>query len=159
MEKGCGFEISAAGNVYCLSDIHNDYDSFIKMLDKIRFSDSDILYVLGDYFDRNEKKPEPIRIYRHISSAGNIVGLIGNHDRWLANDIKAYLRGFEKRSYMYNTFGILRENMSNTELKELADWIDSLPRYVVVECGGRKFMMAHALTVPDPEETSTLNNN
>lgn len=32
---------------YCISDIHGYYGLFCRLLDKIRFSDKDKLYVLG----------------------------------------------------------------------------------------------------------------
>lgn len=37
---------------YFVSDIHGEYDLFLKLLDKLRFSDSDTMYVLGDIIDK-----------------------------------------------------------------------------------------------------------
>lgn len=37
---------------YCISDIHGYYGLFCRLLDKIRFSDKDKLYVLGDIIDK-----------------------------------------------------------------------------------------------------------
>ena len=31
-----------------VSDIHGEYDLFLKLLDKLRFSDNDTMYVLGE---------------------------------------------------------------------------------------------------------------
>ncbi|MBR6834691.1 MAG: metallophosphoesterase, partial [Oscillospiraceae bacterium] len=45
--------------VYVMSDIHGEYDKYRRMLEKIRFSDNDILYILGDVVDRG---PEPAKI-------------------------------------------------------------------------------------------------
>lgn len=39
-------------SVYCISDIHGEYEKFIKMLELIELSDSDTLYVIGDVLDR-----------------------------------------------------------------------------------------------------------
>ena len=39
-------------NIYVLSDLHGHYNIFIKMLEKINFSDDDVLYILGDCCDR-----------------------------------------------------------------------------------------------------------
>ena len=33
--------------IYAMSDLHGCYDKYIKMLEKISFSDSDTLYILG----------------------------------------------------------------------------------------------------------------
>ena len=38
--------------IYAMSDLHGCYDKYIKMLEKINFSNNDTLYVLGDIVDR-----------------------------------------------------------------------------------------------------------
>lgn len=63
--------------VYVMSDIHGRYDVFIKMLNKIKFTDKDTLYVIGDVFDRG---PESIRTSLYIMSKENIIMLAGNHE-------------------------------------------------------------------------------
>ena len=40
---------------YAISDIHGCYEEYIKLLEKIGFSEDDTLYILGDIFDRGEK--------------------------------------------------------------------------------------------------------
>lgn len=37
---------------YVISDIHGEYELFIKLLEKIRFTSADTLYVLGDVIDQ-----------------------------------------------------------------------------------------------------------
>ena len=39
---------------YVMSDIHGMYDKYAKILRKIDFKESDILYVIGDVVDRGE---------------------------------------------------------------------------------------------------------
>ena len=36
---------------YVMSDIHGQYDKYLAMMDKIRFSDDDHLYIIGDVID------------------------------------------------------------------------------------------------------------
>lgn len=38
--------------VYCMSDIHGDLEKFHSMLQLIRFSAKDTLFVIGDIIDR-----------------------------------------------------------------------------------------------------------
>ena len=38
-------------NIYACSDIHGQYGLFQKMLKDIRFSDDDLLYIVGDVYD------------------------------------------------------------------------------------------------------------
>lgn len=62
---------------YALSDIHGEADRFHAMLEKIQFSDSDVVYILGDVIDRG---PDGIKLLREIMEAPNMVMLLGNHE-------------------------------------------------------------------------------
>ncbi|WRK53812.1 metallophosphoesterase [Coprobacillaceae bacterium CR2/5/TPMF4] len=64
-------------NIYVLSDIHGHYNVFIKMLEKIKFSDDDVLYILGDCCDRG---PDSLKIYLYIQKFKNIHLIRGNHE-------------------------------------------------------------------------------
>ena len=63
--------------IYVMSDLHGEYDKFIKMLDKIDFSDEDTLYILGDVLDRGK---DAIKIIDYIRENNNIHLLMGNHE-------------------------------------------------------------------------------
>ena len=63
--------------VYVISDIHGQYGKFLKMLEKINFTDNDDLYVLGDAADRG---PDPIKLLIDMSMRPNVFPLLGNHD-------------------------------------------------------------------------------
>ena len=56
-------------STYVMSDLHGEYDKFIKMLTKISFSDNDKLIIIGDIFDRGEK---PLQILDYIINKDNI---------------------------------------------------------------------------------------
>ena len=62
---------------YVMSDIHGQYDAFIKMLKRINFKSKDILYVIGDVIDRG---PHPIKTLLYIMKKKNINMLAGNHE-------------------------------------------------------------------------------
>ena len=38
--------------IYCMADLHGERNFFLRMLEQIRFSDTDHLYILGDVIDR-----------------------------------------------------------------------------------------------------------
>ena len=42
--------------IYVISDIHGEYELFMKMLEKIKFQNTDTLYILGDILDRGVAK-------------------------------------------------------------------------------------------------------
>ena len=62
---------------YVISNIHGDYDRFKAMLEKISFSDRDVMYILGDTVDYGEKSMELIG---DISVRYNILPILGEHD-------------------------------------------------------------------------------
>ena len=62
---------------YCISDIHGEYDLFLRLLDEIRFTDSDTLIVSGDIIDKGERS---VKLANLIFSFDNAVCLKGNHE-------------------------------------------------------------------------------
>ena len=58
--------------IYCMSDIHGEYDKYIKMLDTINFGSKDTLYVLGDVVDRG---PNPMAVLFDMMKRPNVVPL------------------------------------------------------------------------------------
>ena len=62
---------------YVISDIHGEYELFMKMLEKIKFQDTDTLYILGDILDRG---PNPIRVLRKLMEMPNVIPIVGNHE-------------------------------------------------------------------------------
>ena len=95
---------------YVLSDIHGQYDAFIKMLEKIKFSDDDILYVDGDVLDRG---PEPIKTLLYIMKCKNIKMLAGNHEYMASLCLDFLLKDIDEE---------LIENISEHMLGLLSEW-------------------------------------
>ncbi len=62
---------------YCASDIHGYYDLFQRLLDKIRFSDNDRMFILGDVVD---KGPDSIKLLQLVFSMPNVTMIMGNHE-------------------------------------------------------------------------------
>ncbi len=126
--------------IYCISDIHNDLDSFRKMLELINFSKEDEMYILGDIFDRG---PNPFGVYKEILKHENMIPLMGNHELYLA---KSILDG----SKVSNSHKILAEQLPEADLIELKDWISKMPLQKAVVVDGRTYVLAHAETAEEP---------
>ncbi len=62
---------------YVMSDLHGCCDLFLRMLERIRFSPEDTLYLLGDVIDRG---PDGIRILQDIMDRPNVIPFLGNHE-------------------------------------------------------------------------------
>jgi len=125
---------------YVVSDIHGRLDRFKKLLERINFSEEDILYVLGDLVDRG---PEPIEVIRFIKEKKNIISIMGNHDemmlkslrdndekeitRWRRNGYETTLNGFNK--------------LCEDEKKEILSYLDSLEYFKIID---DKYILVHA---------------
>ena len=64
--------------IYCVSDIHGELDKLERMMELIRFSDADHLYIIGDVIDRGAMG---VDILRWIMAAPNMTMLLGNHEQ------------------------------------------------------------------------------
>ena len=60
-----------------MSDIHGEYDLFRKLLDKIKFSPEDEMYICGDVI---EKGSDTVKLWRLIFSMPNVHVIMGNHE-------------------------------------------------------------------------------
>ena len=100
-------------NIYVLSDIHGHYDTFLKMLDEIGFSNRDFMYVLGDVIDRG---PDGIQLISDIMERSNMELFLGNHELMMLNTIE-YLRKKEQ--------GLIREDPADERLTPYELWIHS----------------------------------
>lgn len=67
--------------IYTMSDVHGEYEKYAAMLEKIRFSREDTLFVLGDVVDRG---PEPVSVLLDMASRDNVHLLKGNHETSIA---------------------------------------------------------------------------
>ena len=136
-------------NVYVISDIHNDADGFIALLQVIKFSPKDILIIDGDIFDRGEK---PIELYFEILKYPNIYVIQGNHDVWVRKEILEKYAGEHVGEYIsYNTVSIMSKRFTEVDMMDVAKWIGSHPYYINLNLNGKSFQISHAQTYLTPE--------
>lgn len=124
--------------IYCVSDIHGEYDLFRRMLDLIKFSDSDTLISCGDIIDKGQGS---VRLLKFISNMPNARCLNGNHEY----------------TFLKYYWGLMRESPNDFDfiLKKLqeyfphdghllnwdiVDWIESRPYYIEE----KNFICVHA---------------
>ena len=62
---------------YCISDIHGEYDLFMRLMEKIKYSESDRLIVCGDFI---EKGASSVRLMKTIFDLPNAYCIMGNHE-------------------------------------------------------------------------------
>lgn len=124
--------------IYVISDIHGEYDLFIKLLRKINFSSSDEMIICGDIIDKGK---DSVKLLKFIKSMPNFRCIIGNleysflkyywaimHDS--PDDFEAVLKKLQ------NYFPYDEDFLDwNT-----VDWLESLPYYIEEE----NFICVHA---------------
>lgn len=138
---------------YAMSDLHGCYDLYIEMLEKIKFSLDDTLFLLGDYVDRGDRGFD---IICDVAVRPNVVPLIGNHDFYalsvlselsvnpeakysplMESKIDTWWRngGYET----YEQFWLFNEKKRLYILSAM----DKFKNYADVTVNGRRFTMVH----------------
>lgn len=74
--------------IYVISDIHNKYDAFMNLLEKVNFSEDDTLIINGDIIDRRGHAAKVIKFV--LEHKNQIHFIIGNHEKMF---IDAYETG------------------------------------------------------------------
>lgn len=139
--------------IYAMSDLHGRHDLFLKMLEKINFSDDDTLYILGDVLDRGN---DGFEIVFDISGKDNVIAIMGNHDLTallilsrLDTAVNADERD-EMRQLIAAwladggepTYKAFRE-LSALERRLALGLIGGYRKYAEVSVGGRDFVLCH----------------
>jgi len=123
--------------IYVTSDIHGCYDALQRLLYTIRFSDADILYIVGDAIDRG---PMSLETLNFIRKTENIKLLLGNHEEFLLESLKTIWQ--KERSFInmkiwmqhggretYEAF----EKLSKEQQKEIVKYFHSCPLYQILD--------------------------
>ena len=133
--------------IYVCSDIHGFYDRYIKMLEKINFSDEDTLYVLGDVIDRG---PDGIKILQDMMTRKNIEMFIGNHEFMMLE----YLKEVEENGYAKHVHWLYEGNggqitlsdfssLSKKEQNEILKYLNNAYMQKVIHTCDTDFMLCH----------------
>lgn len=128
---------------YVISDIHGEADMFHGILEQIGFSETDILYILGDVVDRG---PDGIGLLQEILATPNMVLILGNHDhmmmRYFSPDVtEAEIRRWNKNRNADTKEGFLK--LKADRQQELLDALRSLPSHLEIEVKGRNYYLVH----------------
>ena len=124
--------------IYCVSDIHAEYKLFLRLLEKIKFSDSDKLIVCGDIIDKGQ---DSVRLLKFISKMTNATCINGNHEYTF---LKLYA-GLMRESphdfdYVLKKLQEYFPNDGHLLDWETVDWIEKRPYYIEEE----EYICVHA---------------
>lgn len=141
---------------YVVSNLHGEYDKFRKLLEEIHFSDSDIMYLLGDLVDYGDQSMELIA---DLSVRTNIYPVAGEHD-FLAAKMLAEVdrtlgggtmpepeRVAEMTAWVQDggekTLAGFRA-LDEEQREGVLDYLGDLALFEEAEVNGKQYLMVHA---------------
>lgn len=143
---------------YVCSDIHGRFDRYQRLLETIRLSEEDTLFVLGDVIDRN---PGGIAVLQDMMERDNIELFLGNHELFLYETIADGKDGFVTDAYMKNIWcspnngGSVTyqafQALNNEEKRRILNAVENSTLLRVVEVNGIRYHLSHSFTLPKLE--------
>lgn len=128
---------------YALSDVHGEGDRFHRMLETIRFSREDTLYILGDVIDRG---PDGIALLREIMESPNMVMLLGNHEYMM----ERYFRpeATEMEIFRWNRNGNAPTlasflKLTPVEQERILSFLRTMQTHLRLDLDGQRFYLVH----------------
>ncbi len=145
-------------STYVISDIHGSYDAYMKMLEKIQFSEKDTLYVLGDILDRG---PHPIKTILDLMKRPNVSCVAGNHEYMAVSCLQFLLKEITEQNLEKLNPDILamlltwQQNGADSTInefykldaptrKELIAFISDFNLYEEIHIHDRTYILVHA---------------
>ena len=130
---------------YAIADPHGAYDRYQRMLEEIRFSDADTLYILGDVVDRGGIGG--VDILLDLMRRPNARMLLGNHEMMCLRAIdepenqRAALH-WRRNGGQVTWDALLR--LPESEREKVLDFLRERPDHLDLMVNGRKFHLVHA---------------
>ena len=145
------------GYCYVVSDIHGEYEAYVRLLEQLALKPEDTLYVLGDVVDRG---PHPIRVLQDMMARPNVVPLVGNHEvsaltclRLLATEITEESIAQLDSARLEILLEWLEDGGQSTmeefsllsagEKRDILDYLGEFSLYEELTLGGEQFVLVH----------------
>ena len=128
---------------YVISDIHGESDRFHEMLEKIHFSDSDTLYIIGDVVDRG---PHGITLLQEVMATPNMVMMLGNHEYMMLQYMHPDATDIDFRRWNKNGNAPTLEEynrLTEQEQQVILDFLKGLPTHIELTVNGTNFYLIH----------------
>ena len=141
---------------YVVSDLHGCQELFQKLLQQIRFTDHDVMYVLGDIVDYGD---ESMELLCDLSMRFNIIPIVGDHDLRalrLLKELDTMLREGvtpdpeilgEMTEWIQDGGQKTMEGFKalDDDMKEgVLEYLEDLSLYEEVEVKGKRYLLLHA---------------
>ena len=130
--------------IYCMADLHGERNLFLRMLEQIRFSDGDHLYILGDVIDRGAGGVE---LLEQIMETHNMTMLLGNHEQMCLSTLGPHNEFGARELWRHNGGGVtyreLLYHCTPRKRNRILRFLSDLPDHLELTVGGRRFHLVH----------------
>ncbi|MCM1026018.1 MAG: metallophosphoesterase [Roseburia sp.] len=128
---------------YVIGDVHGCYHALMRLLERLRLTEEDRVYFVGDFVDRAPDHGQMLMTNRwvceHITEDGPFQAVLGNHDLDLL-DTYQELSGYEGTP----AFSFLIDRDTYGSLGDITKKIRTLPLFRRVEAGGFTNIITHS---------------
>ena len=136
--------------IYCMADIHGEYDRYLAMLEQIGFSDEDTLYVLGDVIDRGS---QGIEVLLDIMERPNVQMLLGNHEYMCLATLGPNSEIGARQLWQQNGGSVTRNALLYGDEKahrgKILHFLQKLPDHIDIEVDGFAYHLVHGHPAKD----------
>lgn len=156
---------------YVVSDLHGEAQIFHNLLDQLRFTEEDQLYILGDVIDRGA---DGISLLQEIMVRPNMTLLLGNHEYMMLQYFSPDATETEIRRWNKNGNAPTQNaylNLNPAEQIHILEYLKSLSTHAKVTVGDTTYYLVHgfpgenvhdevwlrpSMTEPNPIPNTTL---
>ncbi|MGN1030484.1 MAG: metallophosphoesterase [Butyricicoccaceae bacterium] len=145
--------------IYVTADLHGYLDSWKRLMKKIRFTEDDTMFVLGDLVDCG---PDPMGLVNELMTYPNVFPVLGNHDlrfarcvrplppeantenflSFLNDEQRDELTEWVKEGGHTTLAGFLA--LDSEEREAVLDYISEMTLYEEAEADGVSFVLTHS---------------
>ena len=126
-------------STYFCSDLHGEYDLFMRLLDTVRLSNADEVYILGDCIDKGKDSFRLVDFVRRNRKTFKVI--CGNHEQSFLNFYNDFMEECLDGTFDSVLMRLKKLYQNDTELNwEIIDYLDALPYYIEK----RDFVCVHA---------------
>ena len=159
--------------IYVISDIHGCFEEFKELLEEIRFSDKDEMYILGNIVDYG---PQPMELIQDLMMRDNVYPVAGNHDYMaltVLSKVQQKLKDPDHAEPMGKADVKLYQawtadggdvtakeflKIKDEELRDdILDYLSEAAVYYEAQAGGKHFIMTHG-DLPDRQKHPDLSD-
>lgn len=144
--------------IYCMSDIHGDYEKYRRMLETISLREEDTLYILGDVVDRGS---EPVPILLDMMQRSNVRPVLGNHEYMAVLCLRALVKKITEETISEFSAETVRDlcnwqqeggqmtlegfrRLDAARRKAVLEYLLEFELYEEVTVNGNRYLLAHA---------------